>query len=78
MIFEAKLFKVPPHIEFSPDVLNDMIGVEVKPVGSGTIMSAWIEDGWVMIEVDKHDLTGITREYRMGNKTYSDRTEMET
>jgi len=49
MIYEAKLLQIAEHTVV-PEALDSFIGVELSPEGTGIIVNAWVEDGWIMIQ----------------------------
>lgn len=51
MRYQGKLLQVAEDNEFTPQFLESMVGTDVKPT-SGKITKAWIEDGWLMVEVE--------------------------
>ena len=71
--FESKLLQLDEiGMDVSPAVLDKVLGTEMSPAGTGVITQAWVEDGWVMIQVLEHMTENMTDRMK-----YPEGTELE-
>lgn len=51
MKITTKLLGLDNHTDFTDNALESFVGTKVNGM-PGTVTRAWVEDNWVMVEVD--------------------------
>lgn len=52
MISHGKLLHLGDNTIVTPLILESIVGAKVNGVKSGKILSAWVEDEWIWVEID--------------------------
>lgn len=54
MKIKSKLLQLDQHTEFTTNALESFVGTKVHGV-PGVVTKAWVEDDWVMVEIELDD-----------------------